>query len=128
MPKTARLVCRGRGGLLQCSWLVSESPARPAPRREAGRCKKRATPARLEPRRQDMLRFFAGCMAALLLSGQAVAQDFPTKPITIIVGVAPGGTLDTLARLIGNSLSKTLKQPVVVEKPTGASGLIEVGR
>jgi len=48
-----------------------------------------------------MLRFFAGCMAALLLSGQAAAQEFPAKPITIIVGVAPGGALDTLVRLIG---------------------------
>lgn len=75
-----------------------------------------------------MLRFFAGCMAALLLSGQAAAQEFPTKPITIIVGVAPGGTLDTLARLIGNSLSKTLKQPVVVENTTGAGGLIGMQR
>jgi len=75
-----------------------------------------------------MLRFFAGCMAALLLSGQAVAQEFPAKPITIIVGVAPGGTLDTLARLIGNSLSKTLKQPVVVENTTGAGGLIGMQR
>lgn len=75
-----------------------------------------------------MLRFIAGCMAALLLSGQAVAQEFPAKPITIIVGVAPGGTLDTLARLIGNSLSKTLKQPVVVENTTGAGGLIGMQR
>ena len=75
-----------------------------------------------------MLRFFAGCMAALLLSGQAVAQEFPAKPITIIVGVAPGGTLDTLARLIGISLSKTLKQPVVVENTTGAGGLIGMQR
>jgi len=75
-----------------------------------------------------MLRFIASCIAALLLSGQAAAQEFPSKPITIIVGVAPGGTLDTLARLIGNSLSKTLKQPVVVENTTGAGGLIGMQR
>lgn len=54
----------------------------------------------------------------------AAAQDFPTKPITIIVGVAPGGTLDTLARLTAQGLSAVLKQSVVVENTTGAGGLV----
>lgn len=76
-----------------------------------------------------MLRFIASCAAALLIAGPAAAaDDFPSKPITIIVGVAPGGTLDTLARLIGNELSKTLEQPVVVENTTGAGGLIGMQR
>lgn len=75
-----------------------------------------------------MLRFFAGCLTALLIAGPAWAQEFPSRPITMIVGVAPGGTLDTLARLIGNSLSKTLGQPVIVENTTGAGGLIGMQR
>lgn len=79
-----------------------------------------------------MLRFITRCAAALLIAGTASAADtadnFPSKPITIIVGVAPGGTLDTLARLIGNELSKVLKQTVVVENTAGAGGLIGMQR
>jgi len=79
-----------------------------------------------------MLRFITRCAAALLIAGTASAADtadnFPSKPITIIVGVAPGGTLDTLARLIGNELGKVLKQTVVVENTAGAGGLIGMQR
>ena len=52
------------------------------------------------------------------------ADTFPSRPISIIVSVAPGGTLDALARLVAVSLGKTLKQSVVVENVTGAGGLI----
>jgi tripartite-type tricarboxylate transporter receptor subunit TctC len=54
----------------------------------------------------------------------AGAQTFPSKQITIIVGVAPGGTLDTLARQVALGLSNTLKQSVIVENVTGAGGLV----
>ncbi len=66
-------------------------------------------------------------VAALLLalvSGLASAQAFPSKPVTIIVGVAPGGTLDALARLLAQGMAPILKQPVVVENTTGAGGLV----
>jgi tripartite-type tricarboxylate transporter receptor subunit TctC len=56
--------------------------------------------------------------------GVAVAQEFPSKRITIIVGVAPGGTLDALARQIAQGIQPILKQPVVVENVTGAGGLV----
>jgi tripartite-type tricarboxylate transporter receptor subunit TctC len=59
-----------------------------------------------------------------LASGWASAQGFPSKQITIIVGVAPGGTLDTLARQVAQGLTTVLKQPVVVENTTGAGGLV----
>lgn len=62
--------------------------------------------------------------AALLMAGGAAAQAFPTKPITVIVSVAPGGTLDALARLTGASMTNYLKQPVVVENVPGAGGLV----
>lgn len=59
---------------------------------------------------------FVACVAS--------AQGFPTKQVTIIVGVAPGGTLDALARQVAQGLAPVLKQPVVVENVTGAGGLV----
>jgi tripartite-type tricarboxylate transporter receptor subunit TctC len=58
------------------------------------------------------------------LSAAATAQTFPSKQITIIVGVAPGGTLDALARQVALGLSTSLKQTVIVENVTGAGGLV----
>lgn len=69
------------------------------------------------------LRAFAAlCM--VLCAPLAAAQDFPNKRITIIVGVAPGGTLDTLARVIAQGIQPILKQTVIVENVTGAGGLL----
>ena len=64
-------------------------------------------------------------LTVALASGLSAAQGgFPTKPVTIIVGVAPGGTLDALARLVAQGLAPVLKQPVLVENVTGAGGLV----
>lgn len=53
------------------------------------------------------------------------AQDaFPNKPITLLVGFAPGGGTDLIARHVGAKLSEVLKQPVVIENRAGASGTI----
>jgi tripartite-type tricarboxylate transporter receptor subunit TctC len=54
----------------------------------------------------------------------AFAQAWPTKPIKIIVPYPPGGTSDILARSVGQKLSETLGQPVVVENKPGATGNI----
>jgi tripartite-type tricarboxylate transporter receptor subunit TctC len=67
-------------------------------------------------------------LAVALLAGTASADTFPSKPVTIIVGVAPGGTLDALARLVAKGLAPVLGQPVVVENTTGAGGLVGMQR
>lgn len=64
------------------------------------------------------------CGLALLAAGPAGAQDYPTKPITIVVGYPPGGSTDLMGRLVGAELSTRLGQPVVIENLGGAGGTI----
>ena len=61
-----------------------------------------------------------GLLAALCAS--AAAQDYPTRPVKIIVPFASGGTADIFARQIGQHLSEVFKQPFVIENRTGAGG------
>jgi len=71
------------------------------------------------------MRRWMGALAALLLwVAPARAQDFPTRPISMIVVFAPGGATDVLARIVAAHMSRTLGQPVVVENVTGAGGTI----
>ena len=65
----------------------------------------------------------AGLAAAALPLG-ALAQNFPTKPITIIVPFSAGGTTDILARIVGQGLHTELGQPFVVDNRAGAGGNI----
>lgn len=62
--------------------------------------------------------------AALLSAGSALAQDWPTKPVKIVVPYPPGGNVDGAARIIAMELQKSLGQPFVVENKAGAGGLI----
>jgi tripartite-type tricarboxylate transporter receptor subunit TctC len=65
-----------------------------------------------------------------ILFGMAAAQadDYPSHPITLMVGFPPGGPTDTLARLLAKGMESKLGQPVVVETVSGASGTIATGR
>ncbi|RYF36528.1 MAG: tripartite tricarboxylate transporter substrate binding protein, partial [Comamonadaceae bacterium] len=67
----------------------------------------------------------ATALAALFTAVPAFAQDaYPSKPITILVGFAPGGGTDLIARQLGPKLSELMKQPVLIENRAGASGTI----
>jgi len=67
-------------------------------------------------------------LATTLLTGTALAQDYPTKPITVVVPFAAGGPTDTVARLVAQSMSKTLGQQVLIENVGGAGGTLGAAR
>ena len=75
------------------------------------------------PRRR-FLHLAAGAAALPVVSRIARAQAYPTRPVRIIVGFAPGGTADIVARLIGQWLSERLGQPFIVESRPGAASNI----
>jgi tripartite-type tricarboxylate transporter receptor subunit TctC len=62
--------------------------------------------------------------AALFGTAAAYADDYPSHPITLMVGFPPGGPTDALARLLAKGMEQTLHQPIVVETASGASGTI----
>jgi tripartite-type tricarboxylate transporter receptor subunit TctC len=66
--------------------------------------------------------------AAIVFCCTASAQNFPTRPVTIVVPFSAGGPTDTIARIMAERMTKSLGQTVVVENVTGAGGNIAVGR
>jgi tripartite-type tricarboxylate transporter receptor subunit TctC len=69
-------------------------------------------------------RRFALALAATLLAAPCLAQDYPTRPVRIIVPFGAGGPADVAARLVGNILQEKFGQPFVIENRTGAGGVI----
>jgi tripartite-type tricarboxylate transporter receptor subunit TctC len=65
----------------------------------------------------------AATLAAGLASA-AVAENYPSKQVTIVAAFPPGGTVDQLARVLGQKLGEDWKQPVIVENRPGASGIV----
>src|SRR5688572_7619247 len=66
--------------------------------------------------------------ALVVAASSAVAQDYPTRPITIVVPAAAGGPTDTISRVTAQSMSKLLGQQVLIENVGGAGGTIGTGR
>jgi tripartite-type tricarboxylate transporter receptor subunit TctC len=67
-------------------------------------------------------------IAILFGTAAAVADNYPSHPITMMVGFPPGGPTDALARLVGKGMEEKLHQPIVVETAAGASGTIATAR
>jgi tripartite-type tricarboxylate transporter receptor subunit TctC len=68
--------------------------------------------------------FAALAMAAVLLTSGAAAQDWPKKPVRLIVPVSAGGGIDRMARILSDRLSQQLPQRVIIDNVGGAGGLI----
>jgi tripartite-type tricarboxylate transporter receptor subunit TctC len=71
-----------------------------------------------------MLRLISTLLIALALPAACLAQDYPSRPIHLIIPFPPGGVADVIARPIADKLSKSLGQPVVVESHAGATGTL----
>jgi tripartite-type tricarboxylate transporter receptor subunit TctC len=67
-------------------------------------------------------------IAILFGTAAALADNYPSHPITLMVGFPPGGPTDALARILASGMQSSLGQPVVVETVAGASGTIATGR
>ena len=76
--------------------------------------------------RRNLFRLAAGAGAVGANPNFALAADYPTRPVTIIVPFAAGGATDVLARIIADPMGKSLGQTVIVEDLTGAAGAIGV--
>jgi tripartite-type tricarboxylate transporter receptor subunit TctC len=66
--------------------------------------------------------------ACLSLTGAASAQNYPERPVTMIVPFPPGGATDTIARIIQDPMQKALGQPIVVDNLGGAGGMIAAAK
>jgi len=70
----------------------------------------------------------AAALGAVLLSGAASAQNYPTRTITMIIPFAAGGPTDTVGRLVADAMGKDLGQQIVVENVNGAGGTLGAAR
>ena len=100
--------------------VLSRSTSDPAPWREQ--------PARTKGRDARMTVRFAVLVAAALTAGGAMAQDYPTGPITMVVPFSAGGPTDTVARIIGEQMGAALGQQIVVQNVAGAGGTLGAHR
>lgn len=80
---------------------------------------------RIEPLMLIALRAFAlGATLALIAVGHGQAEDYPARPVRLIVAFAPGGTADFTARLLADKMQRRLGAPVAVENKPGANGAV----
>jgi tripartite-type tricarboxylate transporter receptor subunit TctC len=78
--------------------------------------------------RRQFLALTAGGIALTIVCPVAMAQTFPSRPITMVVPFGAGGPSDIIARILAEGMRGSLGQPVVIENLAGASGTIGVGR
>jgi tripartite-type tricarboxylate transporter receptor subunit TctC len=75
-------------------------------------------------RRRTFISLAGGALASLRAPRTAVAQAYPTRPVTLVVPFPPGGGNDALGRMVADKMSKSLGQQIVVENRGGAGGTI----
>ena len=80
------------------------------------------TPRPIMPRLTGFV--LAAVLAAALLAPIASAQDYPNRPVTLVVPYPPGGGVDAMARVVAEKLAGALAQQVVVDNRAGGSGLV----
>ena len=80
------------------------------------------------PHRRQFLYLAAGASALPAASSIAGAQTYPSRPITIVVPVAVGGSMDTIGRVMAERMNNSLGRPVIIENVTGGGGTVGVGR
>lgn len=78
--------------------------------------------------RRGLITALAIAVAAWPLTGPAQAQDYPNRPVTMVVPFAPGGAFDAVGRIIATRMSELLGQSVVIENVSGAGGIVGVKR
>ncbi len=78
--------------------------------------------------RRDVVRRVAATAALPMLPSIAAAEDFPSRPLSLIVPYAAGGSADVLPRIVSERMHVALGQPIVVENVTGAAGSLGAGR
>jgi tripartite-type tricarboxylate transporter receptor subunit TctC len=78
--------------------------------------------------RRDLLRLAASTAACSIFAKEGIALEYPTRPITLVVPYAAGGSADTLPRIIADRMRTVLAKPVIIENITGAAGNIGTGR
>jgi len=69
-----------------------------------------------------------GAALLCMVTGAALAQNFPTKTVRLVSGVTPGSASDTMARILAEKMTASLGQPVIVENWLGAGGLVGASR
>src|SRR5713101_5357987 len=84
----------------------------------------------IRPREESMSRTMVAAAPAFSLaySGMASAQDWPTRPVNLVVPYAAGGPVDTIGRILAVRLSELLGQQVIVENAGGAGGMTGASR
>jgi tripartite-type tricarboxylate transporter receptor subunit TctC len=79
-------------------------------------------------KRRTFLQLAAGAAALPALPAVATAQAYPARPVTLVAPFPAGGPVDTIARILGEHMQRSLGQPFIIEDVAGAAGSVGVGR